>query len=202
MAIRIRSRFHQGQRERSPGDLAGVVAMLAWKLAVESIKRMRRAEFDIDVGRPWYGFAVEFLVFLATVADRTAYRELDAAARMEFTTALVGRCGDFLADNAAMFAADLAAADCRREFCERFNARGGEYADFGCDGQGPDYAFRRYFAACLREVLPEKDRPWIMDQVIEIEIPDALKALDRTLAGLFHPDAGAPAPQQPITTIG
>ena len=41
------------------------------------------------------------------------------------------------------------------------------------------------------ELLPEKDRLWTVDQVMEIESPEAVTALGKTLAGLFHPDSGA-----------
>ncbi len=73
-AIRIRSQFHASGRERSAATLASVIAMLAWKLAIDSIKRMREAKFDIDLGRSYFDFVCEYLAFLAHLADRIAYR--------------------------------------------------------------------------------------------------------------------------------
>ena len=49
--------------------------------------------------------------------------------------------------------------------------------------------FRRCFAACLKETLPEKDRLWAVDQVMEIESPESVRMLQKTLGGLFHPEA-------------
>ncbi|MDI6748518.1 MAG: hypothetical protein QMD17_15380, partial [Rhodocyclaceae bacterium] len=101
MAIKIRSRFHSG-KPRTPADLAGVVAILAWKLAIEAIKRMRSAEYDIDIGRPYFDFMCEFTVFLAQSADRIAYRELEADDRVAFTTALAKKLAEMVEENRHM----------------------------------------------------------------------------------------------------
>lgn len=184
MAIRIRSRFHQG-RERTPDELASVVAMLAWKLAVESIRNMRKAQYDIDIGRPYFEFVSEFVVFLATAADRIAFRELAPEQRVAFTMALVKRLAGVIEDNRDMLLGAAAPGECQRDFLDRFNRRGADYAGFEYRDDGPDFGFRRYFASCLRDVLPEKDQLWVIDQAMDIEAPAAIKALEKTLAGLF-----------------
>jgi hypothetical protein len=185
VAVRIRSRFHQGGRQRTPKELASVVAMLAWKLAVDSIGRMRRAQYDIEVGRQYFEFVSEFLVFLAVASDRIAHRELEAEKRIEFTTALAQRMAEIVEDNRDVLVGEVEPGDCRRDFIERFNRRGADYAEFEFDENGPDFGFRRYFASCLRDVLPEKDKLWVVDQAMDIESPEAIKALQRTLVGLF-----------------
>ena len=184
MAVRIRSRFH-AEGQRSEATLASVVAVLAWKLAIESIKRMRQADYDIDIGRPYFDFVCEFMVFMAMAADRIAYAKLDGDKRAEFTAALATRMAEIVGDNDEMLLGAAQPGECQQYFIELFNRRGADYAEFDYGADGPDFGFKRYFAACLREGLPEKDRLWAVDQVMEIEVPDALKALDETLAGLF-----------------
>ncbi len=183
-AVRIRSRFHT-EGQRSGATLASVVAILAWKLAIESIKRMRDAKYDIDVGRPYFDFVCEFLIFMAMAADRIAYAKLDGERRVEFTAALGKRLAEIIEDNNHMLFGEAQPGECKQHFIDLFNRRGADYAEFDYGPDGPDFGFKRYFAACLREGLPEKDRLWVVDQVMEIEVPDALKALDKTLAGLF-----------------
>lgn len=187
MAVRIRTGFHTGGKPRSMAELASVVAALGWKLAIDSIRRMRAADYDIDVGRAYFDYVVEFMCFLALAADRIAYRELDPDQRLEFTTALVQRMAGHVEENRGMLLVDVEPGTCLRHFLDLFNRRGGEYADHDYSEQGPDFGFRRCFAACLRDVLPEKDKLWAVDQVMEIEAPEAVKALEKTLAGLFHP---------------
>lgn len=185
MAIRIRSRFHAGGRERTMAELASVVAMLAWKLSIDSIKRMRSAKFDIDLGRPYFDFVCESMAFYAHVADRIAYRDLEPAQRGEFTTALALRMADAVEENADMLLETRVPGECRQHFLELFNASGGDYAEFGYGADGPDFGFRRCLAARVREGMPEKDKTWVYDQVMEIEAPEGVKAIEKTLAGLF-----------------
>jgi len=189
-AVRIRSRFH-AEGQRSAATLASVVAVLAWKLAIESIKRMRQADYDIEVGRPYFDFVCEFLIFMALAADRFAYMKLDGERRGEFTAALATRLAEIVEDNNEMLLGAARPGQCRQHFIDLFNRRSGEYAEFDYGPEGPDFGFKRFFAACLREGLPEKDRLWVVDQVMEIEVPDALKALDRTLSGLLGGRAAA-----------
>lgn len=185
MAVRIRSRFYAKGRQRTPAELATVVAALGLKLAVDSIRSMRSADYDIDIGRQYFEFVSEFMVFLATAADRLAHRDLDADARIEFTTSMVKRMAGLVENNSDMLLGAAAPGECERDFLERFNRRGGEYAEFEYGADGPDFGFRRLFAACLREILPEKDQLWAVDQVMDIEAPAAVKALEKTMAGLF-----------------
>ncbi|MBU1236244.1 MAG: hypothetical protein KJ634_07140 [Gammaproteobacteria bacterium] len=184
MAVRIRSRFHT-EGQRSAATLASVVAVLAWKLAIESLNRMRKADYDIDIGRPYFDFVCDFMIFMAMAADRIAYMKLDGERRAEFTAALGKRMAEIVEDNNEMLLGVAQPGECQRHFVDLFNRRSADYAEFDYGPTGPDFGFKRYFAACLREGLPEKDRLWVVDQVMEIEVPDALKALDKTLAGLF-----------------
>lgn len=188
MAIRIRSRFHRGGRERSMANLASVVAMLGWKLSQEAIRNMRRAQFGIDIGRQYFDFVCEYLAFMLQAADRIAYRELEAEKRIEFTTALAVRLAEVVEDNRDMLIAESVPGVCRRHFISLANRRGEDYAGFGYDEkEGPDFGFRRCFGSLLLEIVPEKDHAWVVDQVMEIEVLEAVAALERTLAGLFAP---------------
>jgi hypothetical protein len=187
MAIRLKTKFHT-QGQRSPATLASVVAVLAWKLAIESIKRMRKADYDIDAGRPYFDFVCEFLAFLVVCADRVAYRELDEAGRIEFTTVLARNVGRFIEENNIMLLGEAVPGESQRHFIDLFNRRAADYAEFDYGEDGPDFGFKRYFAACLRDVLPEKDKLWVVDQAMDIEVPETLKMLEKTLTGLFDPD--------------
>lgn len=198
MAIRIRSRFHTSG-QRSAATLASVVAMLAWKLAVESIKRMRAAQYDIDIGRAYFDYVCEFMAFLAQAADRIAFRELTPEERVAFTTALAKRLAEVVEENRDMLLGATVPGECQAHFLRLFNERGAGYGEFDYGPEGPDFGFRRYFAACLREVLPPKDQLWVVDQAMDIEAPDAIAALEKTLAGLFQPD-GSPQRRRAGTT--
>ncbi|MEW6164832.1 MAG: hypothetical protein AB1642_07195 [Pseudomonadota bacterium] len=186
MAIRLKTKFHT-KGQRSAATLASVVAVLSWKLAIESIKRMRKADYDIDAGRPYFDFVCEFLAFLAVCADRVAYRELGEEERIEFTTVLAQNIARFVEENNIMLLGAAVPGESQRYFIDLFNRRAADYAEFDYGAQGPDFGFKRFFAACLRDVLPEKDKLWVVDQAMDIEAPAALKMLEKTLTGLFDP---------------
>ncbi len=188
MALRLRNSFHSG-RPRSMVEHASVIAMLAWKLGQESITRMREADYDIEVGRGWFDFVCEYLVFLALAADRIVHDDLEAEQRAEFTVALVKRLAQMVEEAREALLPDLLPGEAGRNFLELYNRRSDEYADFGFDATGPDFGFRRCFAACIKETLPEKDRLWAVDQVMEIESPEAIKMLQKTLLGILHPES-------------
>ena len=141
------------------------------------------------------------MVFIAVAADRIAHRELDAERRVEFTTALAKRLAEIVEDNRDMLLGAAQPGECQRDFLDRFNRRGADYAEFGYGADGPDFGFRRYFAACLREVLPEKDQLWVIDQAMDIEAPEAIKALERTAAGLFDSKAAVAERRQELDGI-
>ncbi len=190
MAIRIRDSFHARGKARSAAELASVAAMLAWKLAHASLARMREAGFEIEPGRAYFDFMCEALAFLAHVADRIAFRELASNERLAFTQALAARVAQIVADNGELLLG-ARADDCERHFLALFNASGSDYAQFEYRIDGPDFGFLRLFAGRVRDVVPEKDRLWVADQVMAIEAPEAIEAMERTLRGLFHPDAPA-----------
>jgi hypothetical protein len=188
LAIRIRSHFHSGGRERSAAELASVIAMLAWKLSQDAIRHMRAAQFDIDIGSQYFDFVCEYLAFMLHAADRVAHRVLVADKRIAFTTALALKLAEVVEDNRDMLIAAPAPGRCRHHFIALANQRGADYADFGYDEkEGPDFGFRRFFGSRLLAIVPQKDHAWVIDQVMEIEAPEAVKALESTLAGLFAP---------------
>jgi len=197
LALRIRSHFHRGAGERSMPELASVIAMLGWKLSLEAIRRMRAAQFDIDIGTQYFDFVCEYLAFMLHAADRLAYRALPADKRTAFTTALARKLAEVVEENRDMLMAESEPGRCRRHFIDLANQRGAEYADFAYDEKdGPDFGFRRYFGSRLLEIVPEKDHAWVIDQVMEIEVPEAIKALESTLAGLFAPPGESRRPRR------
>jgi len=196
MAVRVFNQFHT-KGSRSPKVLASVVAMLAWKLAIESVNRMRKAYYDIDAGKPYFDFVCEFLVFLAHAADRIAFRPLDAEQRAAFTTALAIRLAEMVEESHEALLGSAERGACHRDFIDLFNRRGADYGeyDYGPVTNGPDFGFKRMFASAVREILPEKDKLWVIDQAMDIEAPGAIKALEKAMTGLFGGGGGEAAPR-------
>jgi hypothetical protein len=198
--MRIKSHWFRDGAQRSPAEQAGAIAFIAWRIARNMLAGMRGAQFDIDPGPAYFGFMREVLVFLVQVADRMAWQRLSAQDRVAFTTALVRRIGDYLDDNEGdlLGAVPAGSAPWSERFVDQVNALSPLYAEFGgvkgsgaagaVDGAAafdPDFSFLRYLGSRIEPLLPEKDRNWVIDQVIAIEAPEAVETLRRGLMDLF-----------------
>lgn len=187
MAVRIRSRWFRKNRPHTPAELAGVMALNLWRLACDVLKHMRKAGFSIDPGPAYFSFLAEWLVFLAYGADRLVFSQLDPADRHVFVSTLVRRLAEILADNQRdlMGLEGLVADEIRARFIETFNTRGEDYGEQDFQDGVPDYGFLRVLAYGVVAVVPETDRHWVHDQVMEIEAPQAIEAMGRGIQGLL-----------------
>ena len=208
-AMRLKSRWFGSGAAKSAAEQASVMAFIAWRLARQMVERMRRADFDITVGAPYFAFLREVLVFLVALADRLAHARLTPEARAEFTPALVHHLARTLEENALDLLGPRPAgvASYGDDFIDLVNELSAHYAEFGADptvaagagGFEPDFAFVRYLGSRLEPTVPEKDRRWVIDQVMAVEAPDAIAALQRAMAELHDP---APRPARRAVLSG
>jgi hypothetical protein len=184
--LRIKAHWFKAEEPKSPEQIASAMAFIAWRVALNMLKRMREARFDIDAGPAYFGFVREVLVFLLVCIDRMACGRLGAEARAPFTTALVRRVAEILRENEADLLGPVDGEDYRDRFIDQFNALGEHYAEFGwTDDEGPDFAFVRYLGNRLEAVLPAKDRHWVIEQVMASEAPEAFAMLRQAMQGVF-----------------
>lgn len=194
--MRIKSNWFKAGREHTPAELAGALSFVVWRIADDALKKTRKADFVIEVGPQYFAFLTEFLLFLIQVADRIAWRRLPEQGRHAFTTALANRVAETHAENESrLLGGDM--AECKRRFIDRLNQRAGEYAEFGYDENGPDFAFIRYLAWCMGEVMDEKDSGWIIDQMMSIQAPEAVEMVEKTFRNLLETE-----PRQPRRRAG
>src|SRR5512140_36138 len=184
--MRARFQWHRGGRPRSAEELAGVVAFTAFRLARAMLANMRKARFDIEAGPAYFDFLAETLAFAIQCACRLAWPHLAEDDRARFATALAHSAARHLAANESELLGARTAADIERDFIERLNRRFSEYAELGYAPDGPEFAFLRYFASLVAEIVPPDDARWVHDQVIAIEAPVMAAALARTVGGLLQ----------------
>ncbi|HEX6944567.1 MAG TPA: hypothetical protein VF196_00130 [Casimicrobiaceae bacterium] len=185
--MRIKSQWFRADRPKSPEEIAGAAAFIAWRVAQNALKTMRAAKYELPPGPRYFAFVAEFLGFLTIGADRLAHRRGDPAWRVAFTTAMANRVGEILAENESDLVGAESAGDIKRRFVETFNACAEECAELTWDDAGPDYGFLRYLAHRVAAVMDERDRTWAISQVIEVEGPDAAATLARGMKGLLDP---------------
>jgi hypothetical protein len=196
-AMRIKSHWFKPGAEKSAAEQASAMAFIVFRVAQNMLKRMRGADFDIDAGPPYFAFLREVLVFLGAVTDRIAHARLDDAGRQEFTVALVRHLARTLQENEdRLLGPPPAGAPSHADtFIDLVNQLGQHYAEFGADpeardpeaGFEPDFAFVRYLGSRLEPTLPEKDRRWVIEQVMAAEAPEAVAIVQRSMRDLWDP---------------
>ena len=184
---RLKAHWFKPEQARNPAQTGSAIAFIAWRVGSHVIKRLREAGFDIDAGPAYFGVLRELLVFLLAGADRIAYARLGGEGRTPFTRALVLRAAEILDENESDLLGALEdGASYAERFVEQFNLLSGHYAEFGwSEAEGPDFAFVRYLGHRLEPLLPEKDRRWVLDQVMAVEVPEAVGMLQRSMDGVF-----------------
>lgn len=182
-ALRIKSQWHRPGKPRTPEQTASAMAFIVWRLTQNMLKQMRAAGFDIDVGPQYFAFMREVLVFLCQLVDRMAYARMAPDERGRFTGAMVHRVADVLQDSMDDLLGVAVAGQQGHgaQFIDLVNTLATHYADFDYGPDGPDFAFVRYLGYRLEALMPEKDRRWVTDQVMAIEVPQAHAALERAI---------------------
>lgn len=198
--IRIKNQWFRDGPAKTPQQNASAMAFITWRVAQNTLKQMRSASFDIEIGPQYFAFTREVLVFLIQVIDRLAHERMTADLRAEFMTALVIRVAEILQDNADGLLGPVPAgqASYQDQFIDQFNALADHYADFGFNTDGPDFAFVRYLGHRIEALMPQKDQRWVVDQIMASEVPDAFGMIKRGLQGVLSTE---PRPQRAARAV-
>ena len=200
--IRIKSQWFQAGSAKTPQQTASAMAFIAWRVAQNTLKQMRSAHFDIEIGPQYFAFTREVLVFLTQVLDRMAFERMGPEGRAEFITALVIRVGEVLQENEDTLLGVPAAGQPSHfdEFIDLFNELADHYAEFGYDAAGPDFAFVRYLGHRIDALMPQKDQRWVVDKIMAAEVPQAVEMLQRAMLGVLSTEPRAPRKSRMATT--
>lgn len=182
--IRVKSNWFKGDRKKTPQEIAGALAFTIWRISDNTLKNVRKADFDIAIGDQYFAFLTEFLIFLVQVADRIVYTQLSEQDRFDFTSTLVNRVAEHLAENQGEWLGG-SVREYKDSFVDHLNQRAGEYADFHYTGVETSFSFILYLGQCMRGVMDEKDKTWVVDQIMAIEVPEAVAMLEKAMTQLF-----------------
>jgi hypothetical protein len=187
MALRLKTVFFKNAGGRSSAEIASVLASTIWRLSDEVVTNL--SKWDCDIVTPERGMKIlgEMSAFLLHMSDRLAYRRLAEADRARFIQAAGQRLAEIMQDNIrAMVGED--GFDYKANFIDLINRRGADYATFECTPEKPGYPILRYLGLAVREHMLESDQHWVADQIMDIQAPEALGMLKKTVDGLLLPD--------------
>lgn len=181
MALRIKTKWRRSG-PKSPEDRAGVVGVAIWKVAQDMFRRMGKADFNFASEDQVTGFITEVVAFLLQATDRMVYGRIEEADRVAFMNAL----GNHLARTFQQSQADFkGAGDHARTFIGVLNTRLNDYAEFDGGAGGPSYSALRYFGERVAAVMSQADNKWVLEQVIDIEAPEALRVVKKAVTSVM-----------------
>lgn len=202
MAIRLKTRWHETARTGYKGrrlrarpktldDLAGVLGFNIWKIAHAAYKNMETNGYRFASDRQVMALVIEFVAFLIQLADRMAYGRLTEEERSAFINALAQHLALTVANNQLDL---LGPGEYAAAFIATLNARLAGYAECGYGATGPGYDFLRTLGDNVAHVMGASDDKWVLEQVIEIEGPNAVDALKKAAERALDSYRSAPAP--------
>lgn len=181
--VRVRSKWHNKDKSKSIEDIAGALGFVTWRIASSAVNKMYNAGFNYRTNAQQLDVIGEFLAFLIQVADRLAYDRMDDEERQRFITALALHVTHTLADNQTD---ELGPGDYQGPFLGKLNERLDAYSEFGFVDESPSYPFLRYLGSCVDAVMGGEDNKWVIEHVMEIEAPVAVKTLRKAMTDLLE----------------
>jgi len=185
--VRVKSKWSNKGRQRTLDEVGGAAAFILWRIAQQGLLNLENEGFQTDTRSQRMDVIAESLAFLVHLADRNKSEALDAQERQEFITSLARHLADTMQENRTDAEGK---GDYRRPLINLFNERGADYAECPMPDGEPGYAMKRYFGECVSKVMGEKDNKWITDQVMDAEVPELLKPLNKALKELFASPQG------------
>jgi len=182
--IRVKSRWNDKGRERTAEDTGSVLAFNLWRIAGANVLHLENEGFQTDTYNQRLDVVAELLGFFVHVVDRmTSEKEYSEDERRDLITALALNLAKTMHDN--RIDVNEEKEDYKAQFIQVLNERMAEYADFAYDGNEPGFQMRRRCGEHVTEVMGEKDKKWVTDQIMDIEIPDALKTFKKVARNIL-----------------
>ena len=181
--VRIRSHWNDKKKERSLEEVAGALAFIEWRIAGKALLDLENEGFQTDTQLQRLDVLQELCAFLIHITDRMVHDWMNDEERQRFIIELALKIADTYHDNRVD--SEGRGQDFRQPFIDVLNTRMADYAEFLFEEGEPGYGFKRYLGEQVTNSMGPKDRKWISDQVMEIEVPDMMKTLKKGLKDLF-----------------
>lgn len=185
MAIRIKSQWHNEDTDRSPDEIGGAIAFIAWRIALDKAITLHGENYVYHNDQQRLAVIAEYLIYEIQIADRLIHRMTDDENRVAIITALVLKLANqHYQDNATDL---LGEGDHANHFIAHYNARSAEYAEFNFSDDGPSYPFLRHLGFEIQQLMgdDEHDNRWVIDQVMDVDGPEVYRQLSRAIRNLF-----------------
>jgi len=181
---RIRDTWHSGSGSNSVEDNGIASAYVAWQLALAATKNLHAQDFEYADDDQRLSVLLEYLMFLAHHADRLTFEVLSNKERERFMHSFVEASCRHFQRNAEEI---LGAADYHGQFVKLLAERNSEYNICKAPNGQPGYGLFRSFGTHVQERMGNNQtNRWVIDQVIDIDAPEACSSLSKSINHLLE----------------
>ncbi len=200
MNTRIRDKWRNRDRQGSLEDNATSLAYGIWQIALAAAKNLHVEDFEYESDDQRTAVIAEYLMFLVHAADRRAFSQMSDESRRIFVTTLAQHTARHYQRNLADI---MGHGDYRSGYIEKLNARASEYADTPFPGGDPGYEARRCLGEKIQAVMGMTQiNKWVIQQVIDLDAPEAVKHLNTAMDNLFGTSNIDPRPTSKEAVVG
>ena len=188
--VRVKTVWFKKEGERSPEEIATAVASTIWRVADKAVDNLGRENYDILTPARGFKLIAECVAFLVHYCDRMAYASLTPDRRAAVLQAMSSRLGEVMQENILEVVGAEPGRNYKAEFIDFLNRRFADYAEFEFpDDEKASFPALRFLGLQIREEMGEDDKTWIMDQIMDIEMPEMMGTVRKSFQGLL---SGAP----------
>lgn len=180
--MRVKSRWNIKNKEHSLEDIASALGFIVWRIAQNGVLELENKGYETETNKQRLHIMAEFVAYTIHVVDRLTFDELTSEERQTFITHLAMNCARHYNDNMVDAAG---AGKYQMEFVELLNNRMNDYSELDFEDGKPAFNLRRYFGTLVAKQMGAKHNKWVADQVMEIESPEILQTLDKSMKNLF-----------------
>lgn len=181
--MRVKSKWNVKDKTHTVEEIGAALAFIAWRIAQNSVLDLENNDFQTDTQQQRIDIIAEYLAFTIHMIDRMTIDKFDDDQRMRFMTELAQKSAKNYYDNMKEFAGP---GEYRQQFIDLLNRRIEDYAEFKYDDtDGPSFPMRRFFGNLIAERMGEKNKRWVADQIIDVEVPNLMDELNKAVPNLF-----------------
>jgi hypothetical protein len=182
--VRVKSKWNRKDKTHSVEEIGAALAFIAFRIAQNGVLTLENNDYQTDTQAQRLQIIAEFLYFTIHLIDRMTIDRFNDEDRLRFMTELASKSAKNIEDNTRDI---LGKGDYRQGFIDTLNQRMSDYAEFlyDKDDGGPSFPMRRFFGDLVTQQMGEKNKRWVTDQIIDIEVPEILTTLNRSLPNLF-----------------
>ena len=182
--MRMKSKWGKNGKQRSVADNASATAFIAWRIAQDALLDLENEDYQTESLKQRMDVVVEFVIFLAHLADRITFERMSTAEREEFVVTMVKH----LARTHQSSMEEISGVkDYKDDFIKLVNERMSDYADMPYEEGEPSFTMRRYLGSKVQQVMGERYNKWVETQVLEINAPEAITHLKKAIDDLYKP---------------